>query len=139
MGIVVEILITLASWLAIMFVSTNLTGLIVRESANNRELNEIASASKILAQEVKQSQRTTRIVGAVLIVTFLGILGYFWNAALMAAGLLLILSRVPDLIWELKSGSALERGNIRKPQLSLLSALLAWSSLPVVWYSIYQA
>lgn len=139
MGIVVEILITLASWLAIMFVSTNLAGLIVRESANNRELNEIASASKILAQEVKQSQRTTRIVGAVLIVTFLGILGYFWNAALMAAGLLLILSRVPDLIWELKSGSALERGNIRKPQLSLLSALLAWCSLPVVWYSIYQA
>ena len=139
MSIVVQIAITLVSWLAIMFVSTNLTGLLMRALATNRELSEITSANEILAQEIQKSQRMTKIISVALIIAFLGILCYFWNAVLLVAGLMLMLSRVPDLIWEIESGRALERGDMNKPQFSLLSTLLAWTSLPVVWYSIYQA
>lgn len=138
MNIVVQIAITLVSWLAIMFISTNLIGLFMRARETNQGLSEIASANGILAQEILKSQRMTKIIGAVLIVIFLGILCYFWNVVLAAAGLMLMLSRVPDLILEMKSGRALERGDMSKPQFPLLSTLLSWTSLLVVWYSIYQ-
>jgi hypothetical protein len=138
MSIVVQIAITLVSWLAIMFVSTNLTGLLIRSFIVNRELNEIASSNEILTHDLQKSQGVARIISTVLIVAFLGILYYFWNMGLMAAGLMLILSRAPDQIWEMKSERKLEMGDMSKPQFSVLTTLLSWASLPVVWYSIYQ-
>lgn len=73
-----------------------------------------------------------------LIIGFLSMLYYFWNVGLVIAGIALMVSRVPDLIWEKKEGKMLELEDMTKPKFSLFTTLLSWASLPVVWYSIYQ-
>lgn len=137
MNIVFQIALSLVSWLAIMIISSTLTGLLIGGFVANREMDEIASSHEILAQEIQKDQRMRKIIGTILTVAFLSSLYYFWNVGLVVAALMLILSRAPDLIWEIKSGQKLESGNMSKPKFSVLSALLSWASLLVVWYSIY--
>jgi len=129
---------TLISWFALMFISTNLLGGLVRGLVANPEADERASENEVLTHEIRRSERNTNIFFAILIAVFLTILYYFWNFGLVAAGLMLLVSRVPDLIWELQSRKKLELGDVRKPRFSLTTTLLSWASIPVVWYSIYQ-
>jgi len=76
------------------------------------------------------------VISTVLIFIFLAILFYFWNLGLVIAALMLMASRIPDVIWEMKSSRSLELEDMKKPKLWLLTTLLAWASMPVVWYSI---
>jgi hypothetical protein len=130
--------VTLISWFALMFVSTNLTGLLFRGLATNAELEELVSDNEILARHHRNSERKTNIISALLIVAFLSMIYYFWNAGLVIAAIMLMFSRIPDLIWEIKSGKKLELADMKKPKLFLLTTAISWASLPVVWYSIYR-
>jgi hypothetical protein len=139
-GVVVflQVGVTLISWFALMFVSTNLTGLLFRGLFTNAELEEIVSDNEILARHHRNSERKTNIIAAMLIFAFLSIIYYFWNAGLVIAVAMLMISRIPDLIWEIKSGKKLELADMKRPKLSLLTTAISWASLPVVWYSIYR-
>lgn len=138
MSVVIQIAISLASWFAIMFISTNLIGLLLRAGGSNSEMHQIASSTEFLSEEIQKSQRYAAIIAIVLVVAFLSALYYFWNVGLVIAGVMLMLSRAPDAIWEMKNGRPLGTDDIRKPKFFMLSTLLAWTSLAVVWYSLYR-
>lgn len=138
MSVIIQIAISLASWLAIMFISTNLIGLLLRVGETNSEMHEIASSNEFLSEEIRKSQRSGAIIAIILVVAFLSALYYFWNLGLVIAGVMLMLSRAPDAIWEMKNGRALGADDMRKPKFFMLSTLLAWASLAVVWYSLYR-
>lgn len=136
MQFVVQLVIAVASWLAIMFVSINLIGIWVGGITKNSKLEEIAASNQVLTSEVRKSQRMQLVFATTLIISFLGILYYFWNVGLVIAALMLMVSRVPDVIWEIKTGKALALEDMKKPKFFLLATLLSWASMPVVWYSI---
>lgn len=138
MSVITQIAISLASWFAIMFVSTNLIGLLLRVGGNNSEMHEIASSNEFLSGEIQKSQRSGAIIAIILVVAFLSALYYFWNVGLVIAGIMLMLSRAPDAIWEMKNDRPLGTDDMRKPKFFMLSTLLAWTSLAVVWYSLYR-
>jgi len=136
MQLLIQLAITIVSWLAIMFASTNLIGVWVGGITPNTQLEDIAGSDQILSNEIKKSQRMQLVISTVLILIFLTILFYFWNLGLVIAALMLMASRIPDVIWEMKSSRSLELEDMKKPKLWLLTTLLSWASIPVVWYSI---
>lgn len=138
MDFVIQIGIALVSWLAIMFVSTNLIGIWIGGFATNGELKEVAASNEVIASELRKSQRSQLAFATVLILAFLGALYYFWNIGLVAAALMLMASRAPDVIWEMSAGKRLTLDDARKPRFAILATLLSWASLPVVWYSTSQ-
>jgi len=49
-----------------------------------------------------------------------------------------MLARLPDLLWEIKTGVKVTKGNKPEGVGYTLSGLLPFLSLPLIWYSLYQ-
>lgn len=137
-SILTQAAITVVAWLILMFVSTNLIGLLLRGFFPNPEMEKIVAGDELLTSEYQRGQRGVNIFALVLIILFLAALYYFWNIGLVIAALMLITARIPDLIWEIRRGRALETRDMMRPRFWMLSTVLSWVSLPVVWYALYR-
>jgi hypothetical protein len=137
-SILTQAAITVVAWLILMFISTNLTGLLVKGFFPNPQMEKIVAGDEFLTNEYQRDQRWVNIVAVVLIILLLAALYYFWNIGLVIAALMLMAARVPDLIWEIKNGRALQMGDMKRPRFYVLSTLLPWVSLPVLWYALYR-
>lgn len=133
-NIVTQVAATLVAWLILMLVSTNLVGMLVRGFVTSSEMENMHDA---IRAEYSKGQRVTNIIVLVLILIFLGMLYHFWSIGLGIAALMLMISRIPDLIWEIRNGKKLKMGDMARPKFHLLSMALSWASLPVVWYALY--
>ncbi|HEV2595210.1 MAG TPA: hypothetical protein VGU01_08440 [Sphingomicrobium sp.] len=136
---IMQLAITVGAWVVLMFVTTNIVGFLVRGFFQNPEMERLATESNPVIQGLARSQQRTQkrlnVVAFALMVGFLLALYQFWNVGLVIAALLMIGSRIPDLVWELTNGTKVI-GNLRKPPFWILSTLLSWASLPVVWYAL---
>ena len=110
--IIVHILITIAFYFILMLLSTNLLGLFVRGLFTNPNLEKLESEGhELIKQEIKKTERVGKWLN---ITAFLAIIGYlyatfhFWNIGVTAVALLLMIVRLPDLIWEIKTGKKLQ-------------------------------
>ena len=139
---VYQLAITLGAWVVLMFVTTNLVGLLVRGFYSSPKMDQLATESEPIVQELAQDhqrgQTRANVIALVLICAFLFALYYFWNVGLVVAALMMMASRVPDLIWELNNGRKLEVRDVRRPALWRLTTVLSWVSLPVIWYALYR-
>jgi hypothetical protein len=137
-----ELAVTLGAWLILLVVSTNLIGLLVRGFFTNQEMDTLAAEGhdfiKGHVEEYYSAQRKMNVFALVLIMAFVIALYYFWNIGVVVAALIMIASRIPDLIWELKHGRKLRMRDMSRPSLHVLSMILSWASLPVLWYALYR-
>ena len=136
-----ELVITFLGWLALMVVGTNLIGMLVRGlvlvSDVESQLSKEDSVFKKIAGEVydPKAERKINFIALVLIIIYLIALFYFWNIGVVVAALMLMSARVPDLLWEIKHG----RQSIRRmPARYMLTLLIMFTALPVLWYALYQ-
>lgn len=91
--------------------------------------------TKKLAQERQSAERKTNAVALILIIVFLGALYYFWNIGIVIASLMIMAARIPDLVWEIKHG----RAKIKEmPKIYMLTLVITFASLPMLWYALYQ-
>jgi hypothetical protein len=124
-----------------MVVSANLIGFLVRGFFTNPEMGRLAVEGDEfvgkLAQDYQGAQSKTNVVAAILIAAFLFALYYFWNMGVVIAALILMVTRIPDLVWEIENGQKLRVRDMRRPALYKLSIALSWLSLPVLWYALY--
>jgi len=143
--IIVHILITIAFYFILMLLSTNLLGLFVRGLFTNPNLEKLESEShELIKQEIKKTERVGKWLN---ITAFLAIIGYlyatfhFWNIGVTAVALLLMIVRLPDLIWEIKTGKKITIGvarSIPKNALYFITTFLNWAALPVLYYFLYH-
>jgi hypothetical protein len=138
MSVVYQIAITLVGWFAIMFISTNLIGLLMRGVANP-EFDEIESYHEIIAKDYRKHNNIGNIIAMVLIGIFFCILYYFWNIYLVISAFMLMLSRAPVVSSEIKAKHVFRLDIVQNPILSALWSLLSWGSLPVVWFSLFRS
>lgn len=133
------------AWVILLLVGTNLIGFVVRGlfwmppaiPDSTDRVNEI------LLRETSRMNLTNRVMnmgGIFAIGTYLFILFHYWNASLAGAGAVVMASRVPDLLHEIRMGrkptfkelpKALPRG-----PMYFATATILWASLPLVWYSL---
>jgi len=76
------------------------------------------------------------LLSLVLMVALFFVLYYFWNIGLAVSAGLLLLSRLPDLFWKIRTGNKVFKANMPKGAVYVVSFLLTLISLPLIWYSL---
>ena len=139
MIVVIGIAKTIVAWFIIMLISVNLLGYVVRgllwsppsiEPFEGTELEDIAKQSQI----TPKANFVMTLVAFVFTFAWFFVLYHFWNIGLVAAAGIIMLSRLPDLLWEIKHGVKVTKN--RGPKLGYLFALEFLLSFPLIWYSL---
>ena len=187
-----QIVITFLGWLALMFISTNLIGMLVRGLVLISEVKKLIAEGndafkKVVAEFYKQNEeRRVNVIASVLIVIYLIAVFYFWNIGVVIAAVMIMIARIPDLLWEMKYGGVSECELLKRADLAdaviavaekhgidtkneteasmlgefvvtmtmegkvsrksfknmparyMLTLLIMFAALPVLWYALYR-
>ncbi len=135
MDIFLCIIKTVIGYFILIFVGTNLLGMVVRgflptyKKDGEGNLNPIVDTSST-------SSITLTIVSILIGISYLFALYYYWNIGILIAGLILMYARLPDLLFEMRTGEKLTLSNMPKRPIDILFNTLSWLALPLIWYSL---
>jgi len=139
---ILHILISVGSYFVLMYLSVNLLGLFVRGLFSNPELDKLKQEGhEFIKHEIEKSQRADRwinIVALILIFAYFYALFHFWNIGVVAAAVIIMVGRLPDLIWEIKHGKKTDPKLMEKNAMYYISAFFPWLALPVLYFSLYH-
>lgn len=145
---IIHIIISIAFYFILMLLSVNLVGLLVRGLFINPELEKIKSETEheFIKKEIEKSEsadKKVNIIAVLLIVGYLYITFYFWNIGITIIAIILMIIRLPDLIWEIKNyNGKLSYTNAKsllpKNTLSTLIGLSYIILLPMLYYFLYH-
>ncbi|MDP3057298.1 MAG: hypothetical protein Q8N37_02120 [bacterium] len=145
--IIIHILISIVFYFILMYLSINLLGLLARGFFTNPEIDKLKTETKhdFIKEEIKKSERADKLLN---VIAFLAIIGYlyatfhFWNIGVTAVALVLMLVRLPALLWEIKTGQHLNRVasalSMPKNALYYITTFLTFAALPALYYSLYR-
>ena len=145
--IIVHILISIVFYLVLMYLSINLLGLLVRGLFTNPEIDKLESETKhdFIKEEIKKSKRADKwvnVIAFLAIVIYIYATFHFWNIGITAVAIVLMLVRLPDLLWEIKTGQELNRVasalSMPKNALHYITTFLTIAALPALYYFLYH-
>jgi len=112
------------------------------ENITRKMVPEIAE--RVIKEEIEKSKRADKWLN---LVAFLGIIGYlyatfhFWNIGVTSIALILMFVRLPDLLWEIKTGKKVTRSvaqEMPKNVLYFITTFLTFAALPALYYFLYH-
>ena len=136
------ILKAVVAWVILMLVSSNLLGFVVRGllwAPPPVDLPPDSPAHEVLSGASKRMSVGNAIVTLISIIlagVYLYALFYFWNALLTVAAVLLMVSRLPDLLWEIRTGKKVTPQSRPKGASYTVTTILMWAVLPLIWYAL---
>jgi len=140
MIIVIGIIKTIVAWLIMQLIGINLLGYVVRGLLWSPTSME-EKVTKIVFKDMPNWEPMTptfnfviTLVAFVFTVAYFFALYHFWNIGLVAAAVLMMFSRLPDLLWEIKHGVKVTKHT--GPKIGYLCAMEVLLSLPLTWYSL---
>lgn len=142
-NILTQIAVTLIAWFILMLACTNLIGLLVRGLFTSPEMENLISGGgdvgELIKRDYQRNNRVSNIISLTLIIIFLSAIYYFGNIWFVIATLMLMVARMPDLIWEIRHGVKYNRleASLQPWPYKLLGAIV-WASVPVIWYALYR-
>ena len=125
-------------WILFLLIGTNLIGVIVRgllQPIQKPELNE-----PYLLKQFKSQKRANIFLTSVFVLISIGYLFclyHFWNIGVSISAGMIMLSRIPDLINEIKTGQKIKFGTRPRKPLDYFMIIVQWGALPLIWYSLY--
>jgi len=134
---------TLVGWVVLMFVGTNLLGFVVRGLVPSPGMDRLEPEGQPLIQrEVAKYRRAnvrTTSLFAILALLYFYLLFRFWNVGVVAAAAMLMASRLPDLLFEIRTGQKIDKRNMPSGPLSLFATVLMWVALPLLWWALCRS
>jgi len=129
------ILKAIAGYFILMFAGTNLLGIVVRGLRPTFKKDSDGNLISIVDTSSSGSVIMTILFSAISIAYFFA-LYHYWNIGIMTAGLILMFSRLPDLLFEMKNGVKINATNMPKKTIDVVLNILSWLALPLIWYSL---
>jgi len=135
---------TIVGWALLMFVSTNLVGFVVRGFFPNPEIARIikkeerSSPLRKEAQGLAYANIAITILFVVISIFFLYALNRYINIWALIAALMLMISRIPDLLWEICYGREKALKHPPTGGIYFITTLIDWAALPVVFWALYS-
>lgn len=127
---------SILGYLILIFIGTNLLGLIVRGIRSPRsrdgDITQVSSTNEIS----NRSNWAISIFFSAIAILYFYSLYHFWNTGIALAGVILMFTRLPDLLYELRTGEKINRKNIPKQPIDILCTILLWAALPLAFYSL---
>jgi len=140
-NIIIKILITGVFYALLMFLSTNLLGLFVRGFFISPELEKLKKDShEFIKQEIEKYEHArnwVNFITLILIIVYLYLLFYFWNIGVMTVGILLMIARFPDLLWEIRTGRKITLDSIPRNKLNFIITSIYWIGFPLLYYFLF--
>lgn len=136
MGIFLCILKAIGGWIILTLIGANLLGLSVRGLFGYiQKYDESSVAGKIISEHNRTSSYIS-LFFTVITIAYIFALYHFWNIGIALAAVILMASRLPDLIEEIKTGKKFTLGAKTKTPKDFLISALQWGALPLIWYSL---
>ena len=135
------ILKSIVAWAVLTFVSTNLIGFVVRgilwsppdvEAPDER----VAELFRHETRRMSVGNVAMTLLSNLVTAAYLFVLFHFWNVWLAVAALLAMATRLPDLMWEIRTGERVTRRNALKGWLYVATEIVWWGTLPLIWYAL---
>ena len=125
----------------LMLVGTNLIGFVVRgivwaPPSTDGPTDRVRELLRHESRRVSVANRAMTCFAVLLAVAYLFALFYFWNIWLALAGSLIMVARIPDLLWEIRTGKKATRKNLPKSSVHIVAQAFFWGSIPLIWYSL---
>lgn len=135
------ILKALAVWVILLLVGTNLLGFVVRGLMWQAPKSDAPGdeVCDLLAGEVRRHGIANIVMTSTsVLITFgyLAALYHFWNVLLVIAAILAMLTRLPDLLWEIRMGHKVTWQKRQRGPVYELATLGAWVCLPLTWFAL---
>ena len=131
----------LFAWLIMMLIGTNLIGYVVRgllwsPPSFENNTGRVREFLENESQRLSKANVMMTLFGLVLTASYFFALYFFWNVGLVVSAGLLMVSRLPDLLWEIRTGNKITKANRPKGVVYIMGIVLDWLSLPITWYSL---
>ncbi len=120
-----------------MFVGTNLIGLIVRAWA--RSSQKVYEENEIFQKYIKRNKRASfllTILYCLITLLYFSMLYYYWNIGVVIAAIMLMFGRLPDLLFEIKTGMKINNKTMPRTPIYIIGMIIMWIALPLLWYSL---
>ena len=132
MPIVISIIKAIIGYFILMLVGVNLIGIVVRgfirSNSNNQVFNENITAPQSIF---------TTVIGLLITTAYLYALYYFFNIGVLLSAILLMVARIPDLVFEIRIGQKINAINMPKKPIYVVFNIVGWLAIPLLWYSLY--
>src|SRR5690606_38677029 len=104
----------IVAWAVLWIVCMNVIGFVVRglffrPPAFDAPTERVAIVLENESRRMRARNRVLTTIGLLVAVILIWSLYHFWNIWLAAAGLLIMVARLPDLIWEIRNGRKVTR------------------------------
>lgn len=138
------ILKALIAWVVLIFIGINLAGFIMRGLVwEPPALEALTDPTDRVRKILEIETRRMRFGNAFLnLLTWAAAAGYlfalyhYWGIGLVVAGAILILTRVPDLLWEFQTGKKATSKNLPPGPVPVIAFILMFATVPLIWYSL---
>lgn len=123
----------IAAYFVLMLIGVNLIGFVVRgfmladTVTNNETAKEIYGKSSIALP----------IVSMLFLIGYLYALYHFFNIWVLISGIILMITRIPDLLWEIRHGKKITLRDMPKNFSDMVLNILSWAVLLLLWYAFY--
>lgn len=135
MALLFAFLKALGSYLVLMLIGINLIGIIVRgfiaspkEDPYGNPIGENISSPGSIA---------LTLIVSLIAIAYLYALYHFINIYVLIAAIMIMLSRIPDLLYEIKTGKKINLKEMPKRPIDTIFNIIGWLALPVLCYAFY--
>ena len=139
MTIFLSIVLAVVGYFVLMYITTNLIGMVVRGFFRDANLEKMKTDNNvsIFIKKHNRADDVTTIVFVIISILFFYLLYRYLNIWAVFAALLLTVGRIPDLLWEIKHGQKTTMENMRRGPIDIATSIMDWLALPVIWWSLY--
>ncbi len=128
MNIIIAIVLAIFAWFLFVVIFTNIIGMIIRGFYERDERGSLRMTGG----------DGLSIVFSILLVITLYLLAIYVNIWAAIAAVLFTLGRIPDLLFELKTGVKVSKTHMPKGLIYTITGFLDWAAYPILVICIYQ-
>lgn len=133
---------TLIGWFVLMYLSTNLVGFVVRGVVGEGVYTGSEDDDSVTRNLRKEFLMSPKLNFWLTLASFVASSAYIYglfrifNLGVAVAAVMLMVGRIPDLLYEIRTGKKVTPKTASKGLVGLLATLLIIGSLPVIWFSL---
>jgi hypothetical protein len=140
MNLVLSIIKAVVAWFLLMFIGTNIIGFIVRGLVEMLAIKKLEDDTPTVvrgeATAYNRFNRTLTVLFIVIGAAYICVLYWVWNIGVAAAALILMITRIPDLLREIRTRQKITLLSMPRTPFDFVLTIIDWAMLPLLWFAL---
>lgn len=135
--IVISLIKAIVFYFIFMVAGANLLGFIVRQIFKSGLSDDLRELKVVIRHDLKLIDIFISIFFSIITMGCLYVLFHYFNIGVLIAATIIMFTRLPDLLFEIKIGQKVNSRIMPRKRLDFIISLLSWAAFPLLWYSLY--